>query len=88
MRRNSTRRRTSTSVIKQAQSAILSPEDLQEFRLRHAALTAAAHQHLMVNEAYQRWVKDMGARYEIKGQFNIDAQTGVVHPVSVVSKGN
>lgn len=54
----------------------MTASDLQEFRLRHAALVAVAHQHLMVQDSYQHWVKAAGERYGFKGEVQIDLQTG------------
>lgn len=66
-------------------SKTLAAHDLIEFRLRKAALDAARAQFLMVQEAYQAWVKEIGKRHKIKGEFQINLQSGELVPnLSVV----
>lgn len=54
----------------------LSPGDLQEFCLRSKATQAAAHNLLMVQEAYQAWIIKTLAKYGLSGKFNINPSTG------------
>lgn len=65
-----------SSLTKSKASPRLKPADLQEFRLRHAAMTVAAHNQLLVQEAYQSWIKKTLGEYGLSGKYLIDAQTG------------
>jgi len=59
----------------------LTPEDLREFELRRLTLNTAKCQMLMVEEAYQVWIKGIRLRYDIPTpKFHIDAATGAVTP--------
>lgn len=56
----------------------LTPEELEEFRLRQVTLNNARFNFLMIQESYQAWVKDTGVKYNIEGKFTIDLQSGVM----------
>ena len=58
----------------------LTPEQLQEFRLRYSALNTARAQFLMVEEAFNTWVAETGKKLRVRGKLNIDIQTGEVTP--------
>ena len=59
----------------------LTPEDMREFELRRMTLNTAKCQFLMVEEAYQMWIKGVRIRYDIPTpKFHIDAITGAVTP--------
>jgi len=59
-------------------TTVLSPEDLQEFTLRQATLNNARFQSLMVEEAYQVWIKNLRVKYKLPERFTIDPVTGNV----------
>ena len=63
-------------------ASILTPEDLTEFRLRRNTLDHARNQFLMVEESYNRWSKNIGLRYKLKGKFTVDSATGVLKAVA------
>lgn len=58
--------------------AVLLPDDVQEYRLRAAAMQTAQHNALMVSEAYQAWIKKTLEKYGLQGKYNLDLQTGHV----------
>lgn len=81
---NSTKSATSKKPIARVAEAPaykLTPEDLREFELRRMTLNTAKCQMLMVEEAYQIWLKGIRLRYDIPTpKFHIDAATGAVTP--------
>jgi len=58
----------------------LEAPDLQEFRLRRATLDTARFNFLMIEEAYNRWCKDICNKYGLSGKYDIDVQTGAITP--------
>jgi len=67
----------------------MGPGDLVEFRLRSAAMQAASHNLLMVQEAYQSWIIKTLSKYGLSGRYNINPQTGEMvasQPVEVAEK--
>jgi hypothetical protein len=66
----------------------LSALDLQEFQLRIRAVTAAKHNSMMVEESYNRWIKDAIKRYGFD-QAEIDPRTGILRlPAAPVKEAN
>lgn len=61
----------------------LSAADMQEYRLRLAAVnralqerTAAAHAHMLIEEACQQWLTKKVVEYGMQGKVTIDGVTG------------
>ena len=58
----------------------LSPEDLDEFKLRSAALQNARATLIMLQESFLEWSKGLRDRYGLPGKFEVNVQTGRAAP--------
>lgn len=59
----------------------ISEQELNEFRLRRAALDQARALYAMVEEAYVAWNVRLMAQYGLQGRYTIDPADGIVREV-------
>jgi hypothetical protein len=72
------KKQLSPAPMESPQVILLSTAELEEFTLRQGCLQRIGCEHLMVQEAYQSYVKRIGEKYGVKGQFTIDRRNGEI----------
>lgn len=77
MQRTSTPRSIGTKFKKRPK---LSAPELEELRLRATAVRAAAHNCMLVEEAYSNWCSRKAAERGLTGEVTIDIATGEIRP--------
>lgn len=57
---------------------VLGPGDLNEFRVRRAAVDQAVLASAMIQAGYGAWADELRARYGIVGKFDVNLATGEI----------
>jgi len=59
-------------------ATFLSPEDLDEFRMRRMAVEQSVVSTAMIQSGFRLWADEIRSKYFLEGKFDIDIQSGEV----------